>query len=141
LWHAVIDHELQEYYQRLGNPHPDHGDPQGQFDEFVVRWIDEYNHRVIRVFFSQLIAYAEIDATVARIRDEVYESFFEHALQLVSALGIDACDEELEKRVLEMIVLLEGLQVVSAFRPAIVERDYAFRQRILQRANAIVRGA
>lgn len=140
LWQAVIDFELKEYYQRLGDLHSDPDDPQGQFDEFIVRWIDEYNDRVIRVFFSQVIAYAEINEAVAKIRDEVYESFFERSLMLARRLDLDVDDNELEQRVLEMIVVLEGLHAVSAFRPSVVDRNYAFKQRILKRANAIIRG-
>ena len=141
LWHAVFDFEMKEYYQRLADLHADSDDPQGQFDEFVVRWIDEYSDRVIRVFFSQIIAYGEIDAAVAKIRDEVYESFFERSMILARALDLDVDDAEMQQRVLEMMVVLEGLQAVSAFRPGVVERDYAFKQRILQRVNAIIRGA
>jgi hypothetical protein len=49
-------------------------------------------------------------------------------------------DEELERRALEVMVVLEGLHAVSAFRPALVERNYEFKQRLLKRANAIIRG-
>ena len=50
LWHAVIDFELREYSERRqGNLKADPSDPQACFDEFVVRWIDEYNDRVVRV--------------------------------------------------------------------------------------------
>lgn len=140
LWHAVIDYELKEYYQRLGTLHSDPSDPQGQFEEFVVRWIDEYNDRVIRVFFSQVIAFAEIDEAVAKIRDEVYESFFDRALMLARSLDLGVDEKELEQRVLEMMVVLEGLHAVSAFRPSVIERDYAFKQRVLKRVNAVIRG-
>ena len=124
----------------MSDLHSDPEDAQGQFDEYVVRWIDEYNDRVIRVFFSQVIAYAEINAAVAKIRDEVYESFFERSLMLVRELELEVDDAELEHRVLEMMLVLEGLQAVSAFRPSLIERDYEFKQRILQRVNAIIRG-
>jgi AcrR family transcriptional regulator len=140
LWHAVIDFELREYYQRLGDLHADPDDPQARFDEFIVRWIDEYNDRVIRVFFSHLIAYAEIDEAVAKIRDEVYESFFERTMMVARALDIDVNEEELEQRVLEVMVVLEGLHAVSAFRPAVIERNYEFKQRLLRRINDIIRG-
>ena len=91
LWHAVIEIELKEYYQRhQGELHADPNDPQAQFDEFVVGWIDEYN--------------------------------------------------ELERRVLEVMVVLEGLHAVSAFRPELIERNYEFKQRVLRRVNAIIRG-
>lgn len=140
LWHAVIDFELREYYQRLGDLHADPNDPQGQFDEFVVRWVDEYSDRVIRIFLSQVIAYAEIDAAVAKIRDEIYESFFDRSVMLVRALEIDVSEKELEQGVLEIMLVLEGLHAVSAFRPSVVERDYEFKRRLLRRVNAIVHG-
>ncbi len=56
------------------------------------------------------------------------------------ALDLGVEDEELERRVLEVMVVLEGLHAVSAFRPALVERNYEFKQRLLKRANAIIRG-
>ncbi len=52
LWHAVIDYELKEYYTRHhGVLIADSSDPQAYFDAFVVGWIDEYNDRVVRIFF------------------------------------------------------------------------------------------
>lgn len=141
LWHGVIDYELKEYYQRHQRDlHADPKDPQARFDEFVVRWIDEYNDRVIRVFFSHVIAFAEINSAVAKIRDEIYESFYELTFSLARGLGLDVDDEELERRVLEVMVVLEGLHAVSAFRPGLVERNYEFKQRLLRRVNAIIRG-
>ena len=141
LWHAVINFELKEYYQRHQRDlHADPDDPQARFDEYVVGWIDEYNNRVIRVFFSQVIAYAEINEAVAKMRDEVYESIFDRTMTLSRALGLEVKDEELELRVLEVMVVLEGLQAVSAFRPALIERNYEFKRRLLRRINAIIRG-
>lgn len=141
LWHAVINFELKEYCQRHQRDlHADPDDPQARFDEYVVGWIDEYNNRVIRVFFSHVIAYAEINEAVAKMRDEVYESIFDRTMTLSRALGLEVKDEELELRVLEVMVVLEGLQAVSAFRPALIERNYEFKQRLLRRVNAIIRG-
>lgn len=142
LWHAVIDFKLKEYYQRHeGNLRADPNDPQARFDEFVVGWIDEYNDRVIRIIFSHVIAFAEIDKAVAKIRDQVYESFFDSTMSLARAFEHDITEEELEHRVLEVMVVLEGLHAVSAFRPALVERNYEFKQRLLRRVNSIIRGA
>ena len=140
LWNAVIEFELGEYYLRLGRLDPNPDDPQSRFDEFVVRWIDEYSDRVIRVFFSHIIAFAEIDPTVAKIRDEIYESFFERTIEVAKRLELGVDDKVLEQRVLEVMVVLEGLHVVSAFRPALIERNYEFKQRLLRRVNAIIRG-
>ena len=141
LWHAVIDYELKEYYQRHhGVLITDPSDPQAYFDAFVVGWIDEYNDRVVRIFFSHIIAFAEVNESVAKIRDEIYEEFFEETMKRARALGLDVEEQELERRALEVMVVLEGLHAVSAFRPALVERNYEFKQRLLKRANAIIRG-
>ena len=141
LWHAVIDYELKEYYQRHhGDFNADPNDPQACFDEFVVRWIDEYNDRGVRIFFSHIIAFAEVNEAVAKIRDEVYEEFFEGTLNRARALDLCVEDKELELRVLEVMVVLEGLHAVSAFRPALVQQNYEFKQRLLKRVNAIIHG-
>ena len=141
LWHAITDYELKEYYQRHhGDFNADPNDPQACFDEFVVRWIDEYNDRVVRIFFSHIIAFAEVNEAVAKIRDEVYEEFFEGTLNRARALDLCVDDEELELRVLEVMVVLEGLHAVSAFRPALVQQNYEFKQRLLKRVNAIIHG-
>ncbi len=141
LWQAVIDYELKEYYKRHhGVLIADSSDPQAYFDAFVVGWIDEYNDRVVRIFFSHIIAFAEVNESVAKIRDEIYEEFFDETMKRARALDLGVEDEELERRVLEVMVVLEGLHAVSAFRPALVERNYEFKQRLLKRANAIIRG-
>ncbi len=141
LWYAVVDFELKKYYQRhQGDLRADPADPQARFDEFVVRWMDEYSDRVIRVFFSHIIAFAEINESMARIRDEVYESFFDSTMTLARELKLDIEEEELERRVLEVMVVLEGLQAISAFRPALLERNHEFKPRILRRVNNIIHG-
>ena len=141
LWHAVIDYELKEYYQRHHEGfNADPNDPQACFDEFVVHWIDEYNDRGVRIFFSHIIAFAEVNEAVAKIRDEAYEEFFEETLNRARALDLRVEDKELELRVLEVMVVLEGLHAVSAFRPALVQQNYEFKQRLLKRVNAIIHG-
>ena len=70
----------------------------------------------------------------------MYEDFFDETLQYARALNLGADAEDLELRVLEVMVVLEGLHAVSAFRPELVERNYEFKQRLLRRANAIIRG-
>lgn len=141
LWHAVIDYEMKEYCQRHHNVSTaDATDPQSVFDAFVVRWIDEYNDRIGRVFFAQILAFAEVNESVAKIRDEIYEEFFDDTLKHARALDLRIEENELERRVLEVMVVLEGLHAVSAFRPALVEQNYEFKQRLLKRVNAIIRG-
>ena len=141
LWHAVIDYELKEYYQRHhADFKADPNDPQACFDEFVVHWIDEYNDRGVRIFFSHIIAFAEVNEAVAKIRDEAYEEFFDETLNRARALDLRVEDKILELRVLEVMVMLEGLHAVSAFRPALVQQNYEFKQRLLKRVNAIIHG-
>ena len=77
---------------------------------------------------------------MAGIRDEIYESFFDRTMIMARALELDVEEEELEQRVLEAMVVLEGLHAVSAFRPAVIEQNYEFKRRLLQRVNAIIRG-
>ena len=77
---------------------------------------------------------------MAKVRDDIYEAFFNETMQRARALDLDVDDNKLERRVLEVMVVLEGLHAVSAFRPAIVERNYEFKQRLLKRVNAIIRG-
>ncbi len=141
LWHAVIDYELKEHYQRHRAVLTDESsDPQACFDAFVVRWIDEYNDPVARTFFSHILAYAEVNDSVARVRDEIYEEFFDETIARARALELRVDEKELERRVLEVMLVLEGLHAVSAFRPALVAQNYEFKQRLLKRVNAIIRG-
>ena len=141
LWQAVVDYELKEYCERHQKPRiDDSDDPQACFDAFVVRWIDEYNDPKVRIFFSHVIASAEINKSVARIRDEMYESFLGETMRRAKGLDLGVDDKTLESRVLEVMVILEGLHAVSAFRPELVESDYDFRQRLLKRVNSIIRG-
>jgi AcrR family transcriptional regulator len=141
LWHAVIDYELKEHYQRhRGVLTDESSDPQACFDGFVVRWIDEYNDPVARTFFSHILAYAEVNDSVARVRDEIYEEFFDETIARARALELRVDEKELERRVLEVMLVLEGLHAVSAFRPALVAQNYEFKQRLLKRVNAIIRG-
>lgn len=141
LWHAVIDFELKEHYQRhRGVLTDESSDPQACFDGFVVRWIDEYNDPVARTFFSHILAYAEVNDSVARVRDEIYEEFFDETIARARALELRVDEKELERRVLEVMLVLEGLHAVSAFRPQLVAQNYEFKQRLLKRVNAIIRG-
>lgn len=141
LWNAVVDYELKEYYQRHHDPSADSSDdPQACFDGFVVRWIDEYNDPKVRIFFAHVIAFAEVNESVARIRDEMYESFLGETMRRAKGLDLGVDDKTLESRVLEVMVILEGLHAVSAFRPELVRSDDDFRQRLLERVNSIIRG-
>jgi len=141
LWRAVIDYEYKEYYRKhYGSLRADPDDPQALFDEFVLRWIDEYLDREMRIFFSQVLAFAEVNETVARLRDEIYEMFLKETLSRVRPLNPGVPESEIELRALVLVSTLEGLHAVSAFRPGLVSRDDAFRQRLLRQMNAVARG-
>lgn len=105
-----------------------------------MRWIDEYNDPKVRIFFSHVIAFAEVNESVGRIRDEIYERFLSETMRRARRLDLGVDEKVLESRVLEVMVILEGLHAVSAFRPKLVESDYDFRQRLLKRVNSIIRG-
>lgn len=140
LWTAIIDHEMEQYYRRHHPPSAvPADDPQARFDEYILNWIDEYEDNIVRIFFSQIITVAEVNGTIAKKRDEIYEAFFEQIRNLARPLVPDLAVGELEQRVLATIALLEGLHAVSAFRPATVTRDDQFRQRMLGHINDIIR--
>lgn len=140
LWRAVINFELREYHFTYSTYDSDLTDPQKRFDEYILNWIDEYNDRTVRIFFSHMIAYAEVNNFVANIRDEVYEDYLSTAITRARALELDTSEEELERRVLMVIVMLEGLHAVSAFRPNTTQSGGIFRDDLLKLANQIVKG-
>lgn len=141
LWQAVIDYEFKEYYQKhYANYASNATDPAARFDEFIVRWIDEYNDREMRIFFSQILAFAEVNDMVAGLRNEIYEMFFDEAMACAKSLGIQTSDDELERRVLTMIATLEGLHFVTAFRPDAIRGDDHFKERLVRLMNFIIRG-
>lgn len=142
LWQAVIDHELKEYYERHYTEYPVRpGDVQAQFDEFIVRWIDEYRDREMRIFFAQVLAFAEVNAVIATLRDEIYEMFYQETLVRVTALLPETDEAELRPRILTIIAMLEGLHAVTAFRPTLMKGGDAYRDALVRQINAIARGA
>ena len=142
LWLAVIDHELAEYYRRH---HPEShivdDDPQVAFDDYVSRWIDEYQDPTVRIFFSQIITVAETNSRIATRRDEIYEAFVKTMLGLARRLLPKVRLRELERRVLTAIAVLEGLHAVSAFRPTLFADNSGYKLHIVSLVNAVVRGA
>ena len=141
LWLAVIDYELTEYYRRH---HPESQvsdeDPQAAFDDYVSRWIDEYQDPTVRVFFSEIISVAESSSRIASKRDDIYEAFVQAMLDFARRLKPEVQAQELERRVLAAIAVLEGLHTVSAFRPTLFAEDSRFKRRIVSLVNAIMRG-
>lgn len=141
LWNAVVDYELDTYYARH------HGwlahcrlPAAERFDEYVRRWMDEYQDRMVRVFFSQVLTLAEVEPALARRRDEIYEAFLEQTRTLARPLVPALADAELERRALLIMALLEGLHAVSAFRPDALGPGASLRERVLSQANAVLRG-
>ncbi|MEX2495325.1 MAG: TetR/AcrR family transcriptional regulator [Woeseia sp.] len=136
---AVIDHQLEEYYRRH---HPESSIPQDDaqalFDDYVRRWIDEYQDPMVRIFFSQIITVAETNKQIARKRDEIYEAFVTTLLNLAQRLEPKVELRKLETRVLTAISVLEGLHAVSAFRPALFTDDPQYTSSIISLVNAIV---
>jgi AcrR family transcriptional regulator len=140
LWTAVVDFELDEYYRRHHSALEDApDDPQWRFDEVVGSWVDEYQDRMVRIFFSQLITVGEINATIAGLRDKIYETFFEHLLSVSQPLVPKLADDELRQRILMAMALLEGLHAVSAFRPDTIKADVDFRGRVVTQVNDIIK--
>jgi AcrR family transcriptional regulator len=141
LWRAVVDYELKEYYKNHHanfDVNPD--DAQANFDDYVRSWIDEYDDRMVRVFFSHIIAFGEVNEFIGELRDEIYEMFFDQTMKLASDLNLGVDKSELERRVLTVIVLLEGLHVVSAFRPTLASQDNKFKELLVKQANDIIHG-
>lgn len=141
LWLAIIQFEMDEYYRRHHPPSEvAPGDVQARFDEYVMRWMNEYEDSFVRIFFSQIITVAEVNDTIAASRDRIYEAFVEQFCAMARPLVPGVGEEELETRVLACIALLEGLHAVSAFRPATMRRDRGFKRLMQSHVNALIRG-
>jgi len=141
LWRAVIDSELKLYYARhYGDMDSSMDDPRQRLDQFIQGWIDEYRDRETRIFFSQMIAFAEVNEVIAGLRDEIYESFYVATLDRVRAVVPDTADDVLRPRVLGIIALLEGLHAVTAFRPGLLNDGEDFRKQLLRQAHALAQG-
>lgn len=142
LWKTVIDFELKAYYERhYSEFRADENDAQGRFDEFLLRWVDEYRDRDMRIFFSQMLAFAEVSPVIASMRNSIYETFYDETLARVRALLPEVSDEVLQPRVLLIIAALEGLHAVTAFRPGLTVDDNDFRDELVTRINSIARGS
>jgi AcrR family transcriptional regulator len=141
LWAAVLEHELEDYFRRfhstfLSSEHT----PQERFDDYVIRWVDEYQDRMVRVFFSQVLTFGETEPLIAHFRDKVYKIFFQHLRDFASDLVPRADPVELHQRVLLAMALLEGLHAVTAFRPDTIQGDSALTARVVAQVNKIIKG-
>ena len=141
LWQGVIDYEVKTYYERQYasfTAPPD--DAEARFEEFVQSWFHEYEDRDLRIFFSQLLAFAEVSDFVARQRDEIYQKYYDETLERIEALAPDAGDCELHRRASLVVALLEGLHAVTAFKPELMQTGADFGEQIVQQAKAIAHG-
>jgi AcrR family transcriptional regulator len=141
LWRVVVDYKLSEIHDRYPSGlKMDTDDPQSSFDEYLSIYMLSYEDREFGNFFAHLEAYADINPAVAKLRDEMYEGFLQRMIERVRPLCIGVDDEQIELRAITVMALFEGLGSVSTFRPELVIHDSKFRQRMIDRANAIVRG-
>jgi hypothetical protein len=99
-----------------------------------------YEDRKFGYFFAHLDSYAEINAAVAKLRDETYERILQRIIERIRPLCAGVDDEQIELRALTVMDLFEGLGSVSAFRPELVIHNSKFRQQMIDQANAIIRG-
>jgi AcrR family transcriptional regulator len=139
LWSAIVHYELDEYYRRhqLPSQLPE-DDHRGRFDEYILRYVGEYQDRFVRIFFSQILTVAEVNESIAEFRDQIYEGFLALCIERARPLVPELDEQELEQRALLVVALLEGLHAVSAFRPNSVRADENFRQRILAEVHTII---
>ena len=141
LWQGVIDYEVKTYYDRQYSSFTaPEDDAEARFDEFVNSWFREYEDRDLRIFFSQLIAFAEVSEFVARQRDEIYQKYYDETFERIQALDPSANDEELHRRTSLVVALLEGLHAVTAFKPELMRGDGAFGATLVEQAKAIATG-
>ena len=141
LWRAVIDYEISEIDDKYPSDlETDTNDPQSCLDQYLSVYMVSYADRKFGNFFAHLLSYAEINAAVAKLRDETYERFLQRFIDRVRPLCPGVDDERIELRALTVMALFEGLGSVSAFRPELVIHNSKFRQQMIDRANAIIRG-
>jgi hypothetical protein len=88
-----------------------------------------------------VLAFAEVNAVIATLRDEIYEMFYQETLVRVTALLPETDEAELRPRILTIIAMLEGLHAVTAFRPTLMKGGDAYRDALVRQINAIARGA
>jgi len=141
LWKGVIEYELKFYYQKhYGDEQAPDDDPTARFDKFVRRWFQEYKDRELRIFFAQLLAFAEVSEFVARQRDEIYQTFFDETQTRIRELEPEISDDELKTRTALVMAMLEGLHAVTAFRPDLMSSSTDFEEQLVSQVKAIAYG-
>ncbi len=142
LWKGVIEYELKFYYQKhYGNQQQaTDDDPNARFDKFVRRWFQEYEDRELRIFFAQLLAFAEVSEFVARQRDEIYQAFYNETQSRIRDLVPELSAEDLQTRTALVMAMLEGLHAVTAFRPDLLSSRTDFEEQLVSQVKAIAYG-
>jgi len=141
LWKGVIEYELKTYYDKYyGESKIGDNDPEGRFDEFVRLWFQEYKDRELRIFFAQLLAFAEVSEFVAQQRDEIYQTFYDETQSRIRDLDPTMSEQELQTRSTLVMAMLEGLHAVTAFRPDIMGSSTDFSEQLVAQVKAIAYG-
>ena len=141
LWKGVIEYELKFYYDKYyGESKIADNDPEGRFDEFVRLWFQEYKDRELRIFFAQLLAFAEVSDFVAQQRDEIYQTFYDETRSRIRDLDPTMSEQELQTRSTLVMAMLEGLHAVTAFRPDIMGSSTDFPEQLVSQVKAIAYG-
>ena len=141
LWQGVIDYEVKTYYDRqYASFSAPADDAEARFDEFVRSWFREYEDRDLRIFFSQLLAFAEVSKFVAQQRDEIYQMYYDETLGRIRALDPGADEDELNRRTSLVVALLEGLHAVTAFKPELMRSGAGFADELVEQARTIAHG-
>jgi AcrR family transcriptional regulator len=141
LWQGVIEYELKTYYEKhYSNFRESLDDPVGRFEEFVRLWFQEYEDRELRIFFAQLLAFAEVSEFVARQRDEIYQTFYDETESRINAMNPGLSDDELQTRTALVMAMLEGLHAVTAFKPDLMNSSTNFQEQLVAQVKAIAFG-
>jgi len=141
LWQGVIEYELKFYYQKhYGEQTVTDDDPVRRFENFVRLWFQEYEDRELRIFFAQLLAFAEVSEFVAKQRDEIYQTFYNETESRISDLNPGLSDTELQSRTALVMAMLEGLHAVTAFKPDLLNSSTDFQEQLVSQVKAIACG-
>lgn len=141
LWKGVIQYELKSYYEKYYSDFKAaNDDPEGRFDEFVKLWFQEYEDRDLRIFFAQLLAFAEVSEFVAHQRDEIYQTFYDETRLRIRDLVPGLGDSELNTRAALIMAMLEGLHAVTAFKPDLMNPITDFQEQLVSQLKAIAYG-
>jgi AcrR family transcriptional regulator len=141
LWQGVIEYELKTHYEKhYSIIDASKDDAESRFDEFVRRWFLEYKDRELRIFFAQLLAFAEVSEFVAKQRDEIYQRFFDETQLRIRDMNPGLSDSESQTRTTLVMSMLEGLYAVTAFKPDLMSADVGFEEELVMQAKAIAYG-